>query len=76
MSETTPQNQFQELFLGLDYFKRNRAVEEIKKRCNVSEQSWNNWWSGRKTPKATSIRIIVDIISEIKHSDDPSTDIH
>lgn len=76
MSETKPQNQFQELFLGLDYFKRNKAVEEIKKKCNVSEQSWNNWWSGRKTPKATSIRIIVDIISETKHNNDTNTDIH
>lgn len=68
MSETKALNQFQELFIGLDYFKTNTAKETIKHDCNISDQCWNKWWRGDSWPNGRNIRRIVDIISNLKNA--------
>lgn len=68
MSDTQVLNRFQELFIGLDFFKTNAAKEKIKHDCNISDQCWNKWWRGDGWPNGRNLRKILDIISEFKHA--------
>lgn len=70
MSEIKASNQFQELFLELNYFNTNLAIQSIKRECNITDQSWNNWWSGRQWPAGNNIRKVIEVINRIKNQQD------